>query len=167
MPAQYNHLRTLAFQFSPEAGDMFSDYFTLKFPEKWIEALKSLQARVTNRDPKETNIPIGNLNKAFRALVPDIISIARYQDIFGGRTWIYSRQEIDPNNLFLIVQAWVKTSFRRASEGDRQYLLARMQPNDLRWEKQRINIKDWGTGSNGTAWPEKSDSFILFADEIA
>ncbi|MCU0517478.1 MAG: DUF3962 domain-containing protein [Oscillatoria sp. Prado101] len=167
MPVQYNHLRTLAFQFSPEAGDMFSDYFTLKFPDKWKEPLKSLQARLTNRDPKETNIPIGNLNKAFRALVPDIISIARYQDIFGGRTWIYSRQEIETEKLFPIVQAWVKTSFRRASESDRQYLLARMQANDLRWEKQQINITDWGTGSNGTAAPVKSDSFILFADEIA
>ncbi len=167
MPAQYNHLRSLAFQFSPEAGKLERDYFTLKFPGKWIEPIKSMQARLTNRDPNQTSIPIGNLNKAFRALVPDIISIARYQDILGGRTWIYSRQAIDTDKLFPIVQAWVKTSFSKVAEGDRQYLLSRMQANDLRWERQHINITDWRAGGNGTAAPVKSDSFILLADEIA
>src|SRR5687768_7606989 len=100
----YKQIRTIAFQFAPGIEALPHQFYTLNFPERWKGILQALQKEGMNGVKREfVSLPISTLNKSMRALVPDLISIARNADRQGERIWLYSTQTIDPQKLHLII----------------------------------------------------------------
>lgn len=162
----YDLLRTLSFQLvnqklhSPE-------FYVLKFPEKWKVELRNLQAEIKKRDVNKTNIPISLLNKALRALVPDLIYIDPYAGKSGDNPWLYSSQPINADTLYLIIHNWVKIQFSKADEKRLSSLLNTLKAEDLEWHPITINTAEWKTEDNGTAALDGSTSFILLPHILA
>ncbi|MBE7556776.1 MAG: DUF3962 domain-containing protein [Anaerolineales bacterium] len=105
MSKAYQQLRTLAFKFAPDRRELLYNFYTLNFPERWIRLLRELQAEVKNRPIEKTNMPILTLNKALRALVPDLISIMPYRNQWSD-SWLYSSQSINLEAIHMVIQAY-------------------------------------------------------------
>ncbi|MGK7903736.1 MAG: DUF3962 domain-containing protein [Hormoscilla sp.] len=166
MPS-YDQLRTLSFRL-PEGKPLKPQTFQiLKFPEKWKSELRNLQAEITGRSVDKTNVPISSLNKALRALVPDLIYITPYAAKSNVQPWLYSAMPIDIQALYLIFNAWVKTQFKKASEKRITALLKKLPVEDLQWEPTKLNVGSWTTADNGTAELGGDNSFILLPHVLA
>jgi tetratricopeptide (TPR) repeat protein len=153
----YDQLRTLSFRLKPSVT-LQHRFSMLNLPGK-SELLK-LQAELKGRSPEKTTIPIA-LNKAMRALVPDLIYIAANAGQSGDRPWLYSETPINPQALHLILHAWVQTQFSQATEQQRRNVLNQLRVEDLRWQDTTLNTAEWSTAPNGTAQLGSDDNFIL------
>ena len=163
----YKQIRTVAFQFADIIKSLPHQFFTLNFPERWKDVLQELQNEGRNRDKtKFINLPIATLNKSLRALAPDLISIARYADSRGDRTWLYSSQPIDTEKLHLVVLAWVQHTFPKASESSRQRVIKDLQASELKWQTKTINLAQYTQEVNGMA-KLPSESFAVLPDFLA
>ncbi|MBO1346177.1 MAG: DUF3962 domain-containing protein [Hormoscilla sp. GUM202] len=167
MPS-YDQLRTLSFRL-PEGKPLKPQTFQiLKFPEKWKSELRNLQAEITRRPVDKTNVPISSLNKALRALVPDLIYITPNAAKSKVQPWLYSAMPIDIPALYLIFNAWVKTQFDgKASKKQIAALLKKLPKEDLQWEATTVNVGTWTTAANGTAELGGNNSFILLPHVLA
>ncbi len=163
----YNELRTLSFRLASQNTVEQDTFNILKFPEAWKNELRSLQAEIKNRPVDQTNVPIGLLNKAMRALVPDLIHIAPKAAQSNDKSWLYSTTPIDSKALYLIVNAWVKTQFSKASETSITNLLKKLKPDDLLWQPTAIDVNEWTTEPNGTAKLGSDNTFILLPHILA
>ncbi|MCT7954919.1 pPIWI_RE module domain-containing protein [Laspinema palackyanum] len=163
----YDQLRTLSFRLAEGQKSDFHSFYLLNFPESWKHELKKLQGELKNRPPDKVNLPITSLNKAMRALVPDLIYIEKNSGKLEVQRWLYSSRAIDPTALYLIIHAWVKTEFAKASDSRLQQILSQMRVEDLSWEQTTLDITQWTTAPNGTAQPGNQDSFILLPHVLA
>lgn len=163
----YNELRTLSFRLASQNTVEQDTFNILKFPEAWKNELRSLQAEIKNRPVDQTNVPIDLLNKAMRALVPDLIHIAPKAAQSEAQSWLYSTTPIDSKALYLIVNAWVKTQFSKASETSITNLLKKLKADDLLWQPTAIDVNEWTTEPNGTAKLGSHNTFILLPHILA
>ena len=163
----YNELRTLSFRLASQNTVGQDTFNILKFPEAWKNELRSLQAEIKNRPVDKTTVPIGLLNKAMRALVPDLIHIAPKAAQSEAQSWLYSTTPIDSKALYLIVNAWVKTQFFKASETSITNLLKKLKADDLVWQPTAIDVNEWTTEPNGTAKLGSDNTFILLPHILA
>lgn len=162
---KYNQLRTLSFRLNERKPPEAQIFQTLSLPETWKNELRNLQAEITGRSVDKTNVPIANLNKALRALVPDLIYIEPYAAKSGERApkrWLYATEAIDTQALYLIVNAWVHTQFSKASDARRSQLLAQLKVGDLQWQPCT-----WSQEKNGTAKLDDISNFILLPHVLA
>ncbi len=162
----YNELRTVAFQFAPHVSTLEREFFTLDFPEQWKPILLDLQVEASKRQRDQTRIPIKNLNQALRALVPDLISIASNAGRAKIQPWLYSATPISTRVLYLIVQAWVKTSFFGASQESRDRVRQQLHVNDLQWQTKTVDLAKREMHQNGTSKPN-SAVFKILPDYLA
>ncbi|MDY6803733.1 MAG: DUF3962 domain-containing protein [Cyanobacteriota bacterium] len=165
---KYNQLRTLSFRLNERKPPEPQIFKTLSLPETWKNELRNLQAEITGRSVDKTNVPIANLNKALRALVPDLIYIEPYAAKSGERApkrWLYATEAIDTQALYLIVNAWVHTQFSKASDARRSQLLAQLKVGDLQWAATPVT-GTWSHETNGTAKLDISN-FILLPHVLA
>ena len=164
----YKQIRPIAFQFIPGTEKtLHHQFYTLNFPERWKEILQALQNEGQKNSKKEfRNLPIRTLNKSLRALVPDLISIASNADWQGERTWLYSSQPINPEKLHLIVLAWVRHAFPKASEASRQRMMKDLQPGELKWQSRSLDLRKWEQEANGTA-RLPFESYTILPDFLA
>lgn len=163
----YNELRTLSFRLASQNTVGQDTFNILKFPEAWKNELGSLQAEIKNRPVDKTYVPIGLLNKAMRALVPDLIHISPKAAQSDATSWLYSTTPIDSKALYLIVNAWVKTQFSKASETSITNLLKKLKADDLLWQPTTIDVNEWTTEPNGTAKLGSDNTFILLPHILA
>ena len=163
----YNELRTLSFRLASPNTVEQDTFNILKFPEAWKNELRSLQAEITGRPVDKTTVPIGLLNKAMRALVPDLIHIYPKAAQSDDKFWLYSTTPIDSKALYLIVNAWVKTQFSKASETSITNLLKKLKADDLLWQPTAIDVNEWTTEPNGTAKLGSDNTFILLPHILA
>lgn len=165
----YDILRTLSFCLK-EGVQLKKIFYTLNFPAR--SELLQLQAELSGRPIDRVSIPISLLNKAIRALVPDIIYISpnagrSNSNIDENCPWLYSEIEIDPQALYLIIHAWVQTQFSRASDERRCQILQHLQPQQLIWQQIEVNTANWTVGENGTANLGDENQFILLPHILA
>lgn len=146
---KYDHLRPLAFRFSKHMTELVHRFYTLEFPQQWEIELKQLQSEFNRHPAYERNLPIGSLNQAVRALVPDLISISRYTDIdnqsrISGSPykWLYAVQPINPEAIYLIIRRWLEVKFSQATEVSRQRVLNTLDVGTLNWVPEEINLAD-------------------------
>lgn len=164
----YNQLRTLSFRLNESKSLKRHTFQALSFPETWKDELKNLQAEITDRSVDKINVPIANLNKTLRALVPNLIYIEPYAAKSGERApkrWLYATEAIDTQALYLIITAWVHTQFSKASDARRSQLLKKLKAVDWQWEPSIITGK-WSQEENGTAKLDISN-FILLPHVLA
>lgn len=157
----YNRIRPVSFRLKNHT--LPSGFFILEFPENWKPLLQNLQTEALRRP----YIPIANLNKAIRMLVPDMISISPRATQAGRRPWLISAEPVPPDRLYLIIHAWVNTAFPRASDASRRRVLQEMQPDALDWNQNSIDLADWKTGDNGTAEPGNGHAFTVLPEWLA
>jgi len=162
----YHELRTLAFQFASDITPPEHEFSFLEFPEHWKNSLRKLQSEAWNRSPDKVTIPVKNLNKALRALVPDLISIVPNAHQSGKRSWLYSTMHIEEKSLYSIVSAWVRTEFPKASYESRNRVLTELQPEDLIWKSKTLDLTSWTQEENGTA-KLNGDAFVVLPDFLA
>ncbi|MBH8567147.1 DUF3962 domain-containing protein [Nostoc sp. CENA67] len=154
----YDELRTLSFRLK-EGIKLQHNFQILNLPGK--SELLQLQSELSGRPLDRTTIPISLLNKAMRALVPDLIYIAANAGRSGETPWLYSETAINPQALYLILNAWVQTQFSRASDARKRQVLEQLQPAQLYWRPTQVNTAKWTVGDNGTANLGNDDQFIL------
>ena len=164
----YDQLRTLSFQLVQSELLEKHTFYRLPFPEKWKMEIKKVQAAITNKSVDEVNIPITLLNKAMRALVPDLIYIEPHAAKSGEKPWLYCTDNSIPSEqLFLIIQAWLKTQFWKEGETHYSNLLKKLKSEDLHWEEVKLNVGNWRTHDNGTADLGSDNDFIILPHVIA
>src|SRR5207249_664748 len=111
--------------------------FLLRFPERWKAPLISLVPR--RRDGGEIrSVPIALLNNVIMALVPDVITAARYAAVGENAPWLFSDADVDPESLFAIIATWVRATARSAEQAET--VLKAMSPADLRWETRDVDF---------------------------
>ncbi len=161
----YNQLRTLSFRLNESKTLEPHTFQTLSFPESWKNELRSLQAEITGRSIDKINVPIANLNKTLRALVPDLIYIEPYAAKSGVERWLHGTEAIAPEALHLIIAAWVRTQFSKADDQRLSQLLKQLKVEDLQWAPTTVT-GTWSHETNGTAKLDNSN-FILLPHVLA
>jgi hypothetical protein len=161
----YNELRTLAFQFAPDMRTLEHTFYTLAFPAGWKSVLRELQTEITG-DPKKSRPPIKTLNKTFRALVPDLISIVPNADLDKIDTWLYSAKPIDLTALHIIIHQWLNTAFPKASDASLNRVRKKLRKEDLQWQEKTLNLAHWDIEPNGTTKLD-NDLFVILPDFFA
>src|SRR5258708_1353253 len=104
----YKSIRPVAFEFAVGTSLAPIEFMTLDFPEHLKTAIREEIARPRERKEEESGIPINSLNRALRALVPDLISIKPGAAKQGVRSWLYSAEAVSPEALRLIMSAWLR-----------------------------------------------------------
>lgn len=163
----YKQIRPVSFQLVSGNEALECQFYSLNFPERWKSLLQTLQSEGQNKTKKEIrNLPIRTLNKSLRALVPDLISIVSNAGKQGERTWLYSSQLISPEKLHLIVLAWIRHAFPKASETSRQRVIKDLQADELIWQPQTLDLRQWSQEVNGTV-RLPYESFAVLPDFLA
>lgn len=163
----YKEIRPVALQFLDDVGDLPVEYYALKFPELWKHNLKKVYADSRNRPVDKTNLPHKDLNKAIRALVPDVVSIHRN---LGWRDspWLRSSSAAaSPQAMRIILQQWARKTLGSVKSEDLRPILAQLTPEMLQWQKETVNLTDWTVNPNGTTQKTDESQFTMLPDYIA
>ena len=136
MIPRYDYLQQSAFRVRTDVPWQ-QQLFLLRFPERWKAPLISLVPR--RRDGGEIrSVPIALLNNVIMALVPDVITAARYAAVGENAPWLFSDADVDPESLFAIIATWVRATARSAEQAET--VLKAMSPADLRWETRDVDF---------------------------
>jgi len=163
----YKKIRPIAFQFLDDIGDLTVEYYALKFPELWKYNLKKVYADSKNRHVDKTSLPHKDLNKAIRALVPDVVSIHRN---LGWRDspWVRSSSAAASSQAMrIILQQWARKSLKSVKSETLRPVLAQLTPDMLQWQKESVSLTDWTINLNGTAQKTDESQFTILPDYIA
>ncbi|WP_433300970.1 pPIWI_RE module domain-containing protein [Actinoplanes sp. CA-030573] len=136
MAPRYDELAVTVLRLDP-AHPIRRGYQLMRFPGRWKEPLRRLaQAR---RGGDVASIPIGSLNEAITALVPDCVVTLPY----AGRgdadqDWLLAYREINPAAIFALVAAWVRA--QKATPDQIQLTLAQLNATDLAWSPVHLDL---------------------------
>lgn len=164
---RYDSIQPLVFRLRDAEQPLHIDLVTLAFPPAWKTVLHELRWEQTGRDPGVSRLKISTLNKALRALVPDLISIARNADKQDVRLWLTGRHQIDERAIHRIVTEWVRAEYADVDPAIRRRTLEAMRSGDMRWEEQTFDVGSWSVADNGTAVTKSNESFVLLPDLLA
>ncbi|GAB3456083.1 hypothetical protein GCM10027570_37260 [Streptomonospora sediminis] len=144
MPS-YNELHTTAFCINPEAvSDLGRTLGVLTFPREWLTPILELQQQSR---PQQRSVSIANLNRAIRALVPDVCAVSRgvgHRDNPGQ--WLYCAGRPDITGLNPILHAWLRSSVKPEQADAASELWQRLASTPLAWETSAIRDLDWSSG---------------------
>lgn len=144
MGKKFNAIQPLAFMLKTDAPDLVMPYYWLSLPYDYKQKLKRAYASKLGRQPDEVSLPVADLNRLVRLLLPDVYSI----DSNAGSTksdrdyvWLRAAQEIDLEFVKAILDEWATVhSMGRVTV-----------PEDLIWKKGIAKLGQWTTTNNGTA----------------
>jgi hypothetical protein len=135
-----------------EDADKKISYYTISFPEKWDNKLKTIYFH-DKKNIKRKNIPIKVLNEVLAAKYSEIISFNSGDN--KKYTWLISKKKIDIEELFYnYISTWILKAFsEKASEKELLELIKTFSLDDLEWKKKKINLLNNKVNSNGTYDP--------------
>lgn len=144
MGKQFNAIQPLAFTLKADAPDLIMPYYSLSLPHDYKQKLKRAYASKLGRKPDKVNLPVADLNRLVRLLLPDVYSI----DSGAGSTkynrdyvWLRAAQEFDLEFVKSILDEWSTV-----------HGMGRVTvPEDLKWKKDTAKLGQWTTTNNGTA----------------
>lgn len=140
MPQTYEKIQPLSFQLIAEKSDMYVTYDRIALPDTYKQEL--LDAYQLQK-PKAKSLPIDDLNRLIRLLVPDLYSI----DSYAGRTghnWLRAEHRtIEVEGICILLEEW--------SHSHGMGKVALPLPSSFQWEQVEINLAAWETHKNGTA----------------
>ncbi|PFX00294.1 hypothetical protein CJ469_04477 [Nocardia farcinica] len=138
---RYTELQHTAFQLRPtQLGALASGFRTIRFPRAWVGPITDLmQAGNTRRK----SIPIASLNRAIRALVPDIAAIERGvgRAEYAG-DWMYSTNPTPPRSLAPILHAWLRTVAARNYADEASRLWEQLPKDEFEWQPADPHLLD-------------------------
>ncbi len=149
--AFYDTIQPLDFLVDSEIGKEI-EVFSLSVPRGWIDRFKALLPRDRRIYP-----PVETLAQAVRFLMPGVMYIEEWWRVPTGSPWLISRHPMDSDLLVLIFRAWLENGFEKlvapARQNDLQYVAENLDPNDLAWNPELIDLTRVLTHPNGTANP--------------
>jgi hypothetical protein len=129
---RYNSIQPLSFRIHPDATDMVIAYDRLALPDDFKEDLKTASG---NR-----NLPVDNLNRLTRMILPDVYSIDSYAGN-RGYNWLRAASgSIEIESIQMMLSAWLHA-----------YSLDAVPIPDLKWIPTTTSLDNWGKYANGTA----------------
>jgi hypothetical protein len=148
---KYDRIRTAAWR--PSGASDVVPLYTMPFPQRGAGSLLDL-THATQRAGADAprTIQIRSLNRALRALVPDLVS----EDVDAtavGRTWLYGQAAVRESALLPIVRAWTRAVHPNADRDLVDEVVAGFTEADFRWSPRLVDLSDWKPGDNGTATP--------------
>ena len=148
-------LQPVAFTLRPEFDVAGRSFATLLFPEAWREPLERIQAELANREGLPNTFQIGSLNESLRVFVPYLLTVpgnARKSWGNGAEPdpWLIAHEPIAPNQLLLIVRAWLEQTYQGVDLLPQVMRLLRQE--DLVWDTRTFDLH-WPTAGNHTAFP--------------
>jgi len=149
----YLSIQPLAFTLNVDAPDLVMHHYSLSLPLDYKQALKRAYARKLGRKPEEVNLPIADLNRLVRLLLPDVYSIssgAWNTNSNQESVWIRAAQKIDLEYVKAILDEW------SIVHGMGNIAV----PEDLVWKEKTTYLGDWSVGSNGTAKTNNKDGEV-------
>ncbi|MBZ0280758.1 MAG: DUF3962 domain-containing protein [Anaerolineae bacterium] len=164
----YNEIRPIALRINPDLGQLPCTFETLCFPEEWKRSLIKMQSEANQRKSDETSLPIRDLNKTMRALVPDLISIDPYAGRIGERIWLRSgTRSASSEALRLLMYWWGKFSFAKVAGPALSNTLNQLTVDQLVWNSETLDLANWDTYPNGTAKHRDEAQYSVLPDLIA
>ena len=140
----YSFIQPLAFTLNIDAPDLVMHHCSLSLPLDYKQALKRAYARKLGHKPEEVNLPVADLNRLVRLLLPNVYSISSD----AGNTnpnretvWLRAAQEIDLEFVKAILDEWA-TVHGMGSVA---------VPENLTWKNATVQLGRWETTKNGTA----------------
>ncbi|GDY33650.1 pPIWI_RE module domain-containing protein [Gandjariella thermophila] len=142
---KYDELQASAFRLRPDGLQRLNgNFWTLTFPRTWIDPILDL---LQSTDARRKSVPIAPLNRAMRALVPDVTAVDRG---VGNRKhsgdWLYSTSPIPVNGLFPILHAWLRTVVDPKHTDQAAQLWAALPKKELDWRQVRAAEIGWLNG---------------------
>lgn len=151
MNKKLSKLQTLTALIKEDADKKIS-YYTISFPEKWDNKLKTIYFH-DKKNINRKNIPIKVLNEVLAVKYPEVISFNSGHN--KKYTWLISKKKVDIEELFYnYISTWILKAFsENASEKDLLELIKTFSLDDLEWKKKKINLLNNKVNSNGTYNP--------------
>lgn len=137
---RYNSIQPLSFQIRPDVTNMVVAYDHLTLPDDFKEEIIRIQQL---ESPKKKSVPIDDLNRLTRMVLPDVFSIDSYAGKIGnkGKNWLRAETgSIEIENIQMLLNAWLHA-----------HNLDTVSLPDLKWRPTETTLNDWGTHANGTA----------------
>jgi hypothetical protein len=162
----FNAIQPMSFRLMPDRP-LLVRYHALAFPQQWKQLVRQLQAQKSERPLDKVQVPIYDLNMLVRALVPDVLFIAKGAAGAHTNPWLYSSVAIDPRALLPLVHAWLRTTYQNLPQDDVDWAAAQMLAEDLVWQEHEVDVARWTTNDQGSATPQAGDTFLLLPHVIA
>ncbi|QPC81678.1 DUF3962 domain-containing protein [Phototrophicus methaneseepsis] len=140
----YLSIQPLAFTLNVDAPDLVMHHYSLSLPLDYKQALKRAYARKLGRKPEEVNLPVADLNRLVRLLLPDVYSIssgAGNTNPDWDSVWLRAAQEIDLESVKTILDEWANVHNMGSVD----------VPENLTWKNDTVQLGHWETSKNGTA----------------
>lgn len=153
---KFTSIQPLSFEIIPEAEGLQVQYERLALPTGFKEdVLRAFQ----QQKPKAKTIPIDDLNRLVRLVLPDVYSIDSYANR-DGYNWLRAMpKSIDPKAIRIILNAWMHAhNFSAVSLPDL---------NDLQWQPEIAELDNWQQHPNGTTKAGDNATYDLLPNLLA
>lgn len=146
--------------------------YAMRLPTGWRETLAPLALRTPRGgDQAYDTLPIRTLNRAIRALLPDIMTVTTGQHARSATgPWLFSRAPIAPQAIRRVVVAWAQSPVFAADDERKLQAAQQLLPDDLVWKSCDLAASRWTASSAGTALPpaeRMADPFRLLPELLA
>jgi pPIWI_RE module N-terminal domain/RNaseH domain of pPIWI_RE/MID domain of pPIWI_RE len=129
--------------------DLPLELYGLPFPNAWRQPLINLERERANR--QDVTLPIRSLNAVILALVPQLLVTPNQAREDRPEFWLLAHQEINPQRIWMIVQAWMAEHYHSCPSF--AVIQNSIRVEDLNWAKVTQNLVG-PVASNGTAHPD-------------
>lgn len=140
---RYDELRTSAFDLKVDGLEqLHGKYWSLTFPRQWIAPMLDVQRGAGESWRK--SLAIASLNRAMRAVVPDVASVGRsvgHTANPGG--WLYASTPVESAGLRVILHAWLKHIAGAGQEEYASNVWNSLDPQLLTWQLLRSDELGW------------------------
>lgn len=155
--ATYDRIETAAYrlQLPADLPGLLGTFHAFSFPGSWPEVIRQVWEHDAKSYDPEKKLPVYGVNRAIRALVPDVLYAGSELERKDGlNTWLYAREPMDAGLLKRVVQSWLQT--RLDAKSDYPRLREAVQALDLDahttdWRPAEIDTNGVGVNDAGTA----------------
>lgn len=153
----YDRIETAAYRMRLPADlpGLLGGFHAFSFPGSWPEVIRQVwEHDVKSYDP-EKKLPVYGVNRAIRALVPDVLYAGSELERKDGlNTWLYAREPMDAGLLKRVVQSWLQTRLDAKIDYPRLREAVRALDLDAHttdWRPAEIDPDGVGVNEAGTA----------------
>jgi hypothetical protein len=153
----YDRIETAAYRMRLPADlpGLLGGFHAFNFPGSWPEVIRQVWEHDAKSYDPEKKLPVYGVNRAIRALVPDVLYAGSELEREDGlNTWLYAREPMDAGLLKRVVQSWLQTRLDAKSDYPRLREAVRALDLDAHttdWRPAEIDPDGVGVNEAGTA----------------
>lgn len=153
---KYEHIQPLSFDIRTDLPEIAVTYDRLALPDDYKQSLLREYSRL---HPKAKNLPINDLNRLVRLLVPDLYTIDSYAGK-TGKNWLRAEQgTVGIEGIRILLNEW-----------SHAHGIGAVQLPDsanFQWEQATTDISSWTQYPNGTAQAADDATYDLLPALLA